>query len=125
MTELVPRALAVGVVLVVAAVARAGTIATPEVYSGNPSDFVFCEANNVGTKPIKSVTVELIDNGDNTLETQNCTNLGKSALCGAYHLDKPTGVYCKVTFAGSKNNIKAVISVSDSSNVMKVVLPAN
>jgi hypothetical protein len=104
------------------AVAGGGSFQTAVAFTNN-IDGIACEATNVSTTPIATVTVALIDGSNVVQNTLTCSNLQPSNTCQAFAIIQVG--HCSITFSGSKKAIRGYAVVVDSANNMKGTLPAN
>jgi hypothetical protein len=93
-------------------VAGAATIATPMLFPGGVG-FLECVANNVGAVPISNVTVSIIDAGNVVVDTVTCNALAPSDYCASDGTTN-TGGYCRVTFTGQQKNLRAAMTLINS-----------
>ena len=101
-------------------------LATAPVLISN--DCPLCSAVNVGSKPIASVTVEIIDTSNGLVwggGSRTCTDLEPNAACrpGVGCIGSAE-VYCRVTVKGSKKAIRAALTPDDETQGPIVALPA-
>lgn len=112
-----------GVALATPAVA--GNLATAALFRGTNTVGFACEAVNVGSKPIKTVTVRIVPFAGPPIAPSTCTDLAPGAICfvntaePAFHSG-----HCRVDFSGGKQNIRAAMSMIGSGNNVLQQLPA-
>ena len=99
----------------------AGLLQTPLVFT-NGIDGIVCLATNVGTVPIATVTVSVVDGTNVTQNTATCSNLAPGEPCQA---ETQQDARCAISFTGSKKNIRGYVTVGDAANNMKATIPAN
>src|SRR5262245_19126344 len=113
--------------LVLGGPAHAGVLATSGVFTGSETQFVDCQATNVGESPITSVTIQLVPNSNSAGkgDTFTCENVAPGEICEDLITTPPffTG-HCRIIFTGSRKNVRASMSLADTGNNMRVVLPA-
>jgi hypothetical protein len=108
----------------------AATIATPFMFTASDTtDLLRCAAVNVGDSPVANVKVELVQFGGSVAKTAVCSDpLPPSFFCLTNTLGAGSfgeAVYCRVSFKGSKQNMRAALEVIDSRSNTKVALPAD
>jgi hypothetical protein len=82
---------------------------------------LFCSAVNVGTKPIASITVSIVDNLGNALASNTCTSLAANAFCGAGTSPSTFLLRGHCSISGS-GNFRAAVDVDDANfNTIAVV----
>ena len=94
--------------------------------NGGAVDALLCTAVNAGTKPIKSVKVELINHLGVVAES-TCLALAASNVCEAHFFGgNGSSAWCAVTFTGGKNNMRAsLVGYNQTTIDPLVVWPAN
>jgi hypothetical protein len=101
--------------------ALAGTLNTPISTTVAP-DVTYCSGVNVGTTPIASITVDLINNAGTINATNTCTIVAPDDDCfTTYNLSNSSR--CRVTFTGPSKKIRGALTIVGSSGD-KFVLPA-
>ena len=101
--------------------AAAPQLQTPLMFA-NGTDFIVCLATNVGTVPIATVTVSVVDGANVTQNTTTCSNLAPGEPCQA---ETQQDARCAISFTGSKKNIRGYVTVGDAAQNMKATIPAN
>lgn len=110
----------------VASRAAAGTLATPSMFSGTGINAAACEGVNVGSKPLKLVTVTFVPaylGGPSA--TNTCVDLAPGSVCQAYISIPPFfSGHCRIDFKGGRKSIRGALSVIDTGNHIAAALPA-
>ena len=119
-----PRVLALAAVcLTLGGPAMAATLNSPMMFADNNGEArrLFCSAVNVGTGPIASVTVSIVDQLGNVLASNTCTSLAANQLCGAGTSPSTSLLrgHCSITSSG---RFRAAFNVDDANfNTIAVV----
>ena len=83
----------------------------------------------MGSNPVANVKVELVNIGGGVAKTAVCSDpLPPNFFCLTNTLGAGSngeGVYCRVSFKGSKASMRAAIEVIDSRSNTKAALPAD
>ena len=120
-----PRVMAFAAVCLTLGVpAIAGTLNSPMMFADNNGEArrLFCSAVNVGTGPIASVTVSIVDQLGNALASNTCTGLAANQFCGAG--TSPSSLllrgHCSITGSG---RFRAAVNVEDANSNTIAVVP--
>jgi len=118
-------ALSVLALAVSSGTAAAGTIASATAVKGGSIDAHYCNVANVGNKAIKSVTLEIVNVTTGLVGlTNTCTDLAPNRVCETGGTAAPFAGFCRVTFTGSKKNVRAVLnSANNGTNQVYATYP--
>ncbi|HEY8518339.1 MAG TPA: hypothetical protein VIS07_22730 [Candidatus Binatia bacterium] len=117
--------LAATLVVALATPAAAGMLATPVMFRGTNTVGFACEAVNVGSKPIKSVTVRIVPFVGPVNPVSICTNLSPGSVCFVSTVEPAfQSGHCRIEFTGGKQNVRGSMSVVGSGNNVLEQIPA-
>jgi len=103
--------------------AIAGTLNSPMVFADNNGQArrIFCSVVDVGTGPIASVTVSIVDQFGNALASNTCTSLAANQFCGAGTSPSTFLLRGRCSITGS-GRFRAAVNVEDANfNTIAVV----
>ncbi len=103
--------------------AIASTLNSSYIYAFG-SESVYCNAVNVSTSPITSVTVDLINNAGTVTATNTCPGLAADGTCGA---GPGPGIpaRCRITITGGKTRLRGLFELDDPAGNAKFGVPIN
>lgn len=103
-------------------IAAASTLTTPPLNVGTDGS-ALCELVNMGPTPINVTLVPVGVTPGPIFDPIACSGLAPNARC-VVQITTPRDLFCRFTFTGSKNSVRALIETLTSGGTATAALPA-